>query len=154
GSPPEMTTSSPNWAAERGDKWRAHLAGNEPMLAPVDEPLLRALQLDTPIRLADVGCGAGATTREILRQAPAGSVVHGFDLSPGLIEVARERSRQIRFEVADMQTAAPEKPYDRLASRFGVMFFPDAPAAFANLARWLVPGGRFAFAVWGPLSEN
>ena len=34
------------------------------------------------------------------------------------------------------------------------MFFDDAPAAFANLARWLTPGGRFAFAAWGPTADN
>ena len=34
------------------------------------------------------------------------------------------------------------------------MFFDDAPAAFANLSRWLVPGGRFAFAAWGPTADN
>ncbi|MGE0392449.1 MAG: class I SAM-dependent methyltransferase, partial [Vicinamibacterales bacterium] len=27
-------------------------------------------------------------------------------------------------------------------------------AAFANLRRWLAPGGRVAFAVWGPLDDN
>src|SRR5205823_7697307 len=47
-----------------------------------------------------------------------------------------------------------EKPYDRLVSRFGIMFFDDPPAAFGNLRRWLAPGGRFAFAVWGPASDN
>ena len=53
-------------------------------------------------------------------------------------------------KTADMATAtATDGPYDRLASRFSVMFFDDPPAAFANLVRWLVPGGRFAFAVWG-----
>ncbi len=45
-------------------------------------------------------------------------------------------------------------PVDRLVSRFGIMFFDDAPAAFANLSRWLVPGGRFAFAAWGPTADN
>jgi len=34
------------------------------------------------------------------------------------------------------------------------MFYDDPPSAFANLARWLAPGGRFAFAVWGPQAEN
>ena len=54
-----------------------------------------------------------------------------------------------------MATAAPPAgPYDRLVSRFGIMFFDDAPAAFANLARWLAPGGRFAFAAWGPTADN
>jgi SAM-dependent methyltransferase len=55
----------------------------------------------------------------------------------------------------DMSTApAPEELYDRLVSRFGIMFFDDPPAAFSSLVRWLAPGGRFAFAVWGPLAEN
>src|SRR5271167_4843938 len=148
-----------DWSAARGEKWRAHLPGMELMLAPVDEPLIRALNLDAPCRIADIGCGGGGTTLEILRRAPAGSVVHGFDLSPALIELARSRKgsdeRAIAFEIADMATAtSPQEPYDRLASRFGIMFFDDPPAAFANLVRWLAPGGRFAFAVWGPPAEN
>ena len=146
------------WAAARGEKWRAQLPGMEAMIAPVDEPLIRALRLDAPCRIAEIGCGGGGTTLEILRRAPVGSVVHGFDISPALIELARERKgseEHAAFDVADMGTAAaPEVPYDRLASRFGIMFFSDPPTAFANLARWLSPGGRFAFAAWGPLAEN
>jgi hypothetical protein len=34
------------------------------------------------------------------------------------------------------------------------MFFNDPLAAFANVRRWLVRGGRFAFAVWGPVDDN
>src|SRR5262249_27539963 len=61
----------------------------------------------------------------------------------------------IAFTVADVVTApTPSVPFDRLVSRFGVMFFHDPLAAFHNLFRWLAPGGRFAFAVWGPLADN
>lgn len=148
-----------DWAAARGDKWRRQLAGMEATLAPIDEPLIEALALTAPVRIADVGCGGGATTMEVLRRAPAGSVVHGLDLSPALVEVARRRhgahGSSLAFEVADMGTTAPPEPaYGRLISRLGVMFFDDPPAAFANLRRWLVPGGRFAFAVWGPVEDN
>ncbi len=150
--------SASGWAAARGEQWRAQLTGMESMLEPVDEPLVRALQLGGPARIAEVGCGGGGTALALLRRAPAGSLVHGFDISPSLVEVARRRARPyaraVAFEVADMATAATDEPYDRLVSRFGVMFFDDPPAAFANLARWLEPGGRFAFAVWGPPSEN
>jgi len=147
-----------DWVAARGEKWRAQLSGMEATLMPVDEPLLRALQLEAPSRIAEIGCGGGGTALELLRRAPAGAVVHAFDVSPGLIELARGRvppdERAIVFDVADMATAAPEKPYDRLVSRFGVMFFDEPEAAFANLVRWLEPGGRFAFAVWGRASDN
>lgn len=148
-----------DWAAARSDKWRRQLLGLEAMLAPIDEALITALDIIKPLRIADVGCGGGATTIDVWRRAPAGSVVQGFDLSPALIEVARRRPgadhREVAFEVADMGTARRRgAPFDRLVSRLGIMFFGDPPAAFANLRRWLGPGGRFAFAAWGPLEDN
>jgi SAM-dependent methyltransferase len=149
-----------DWAGDRSDKWRRQLAGMEAMLAPIDDPLIQALSISAPVRVADVGCGGGATTREVWRRAPKGSVVHGFDVSAALIDVARRRGTasdegSLAFDVADMaQAAPPADPYERLVSRLGVMFFAEDAAAFANLRRWLAPGGRFAFAVWGPVDEN
>jgi SAM-dependent methyltransferase len=144
-----------DWSTARGEKWVAQLVGLEAMLAPVDPPLIEALSLEGPSRIADIGCGGGATSIEILHHTVPGSVVHGFDLSPASIEAARKRTPSIEFEVADMSTAEPPAQlYDRLVSRFGVMFFEDPSQAFANLLRWLAPGGRFAFAVWGPPEQN
>jgi len=148
-----------DWTGSRGEKWSAQLAGMEAMLAPIDEPLIDALHLDVPVRIADIGCGGGGTTLEIARRAPRGSVVHGFDAAPGLIDVARARTpsdeRAIMFTTADVATTPPpEQHYERLVSRFGVMFFKEASTAFYNLARWLAPGGRFAFAVWGRPADN
>lgn len=150
--------SNTRWTAARGEKWLSQLAGMEAMLAPVDEPLIRALRLDNGCRIVEVGCGGGGTSGELVRRVPAGSVVHGFDISPMLIEVARARGKPtgtLAFEVADMAAAVPPgHRYDRLVSRFGVMFFADPPAAFRNLVRWLAPAGRFAFAVWGQPADN
>jgi SAM-dependent methyltransferase len=57
--------------------------------------------------------------------------------------------------LADAQTAALERDaFDLLFSRFGVMFFADPAAAFANLRRALVRGGRLAFVCWQPLPKN
>jgi len=153
------TPAASDWAAARGEKWRAQLASMEAMLAPVDDPLIDALALDAPFRIADIGCGGGGTTLVIARQARPGSAVCGFDISPVLIETARARAasedRAVAFGVADMGTApAPAEPYDRLVSRFGIMFYDDPPSAFARLARWLAPHGRFAFAVWAPPADN
>jgi SAM-dependent methyltransferase len=144
-----------DWSTTRGEKWVAQLSGMEAMLAPVDRPLIEALDLQGPSRIADIGCGGGAASIAILRSAPAGSVVHGYDLSPASIEAARGRDSGVQFHVADMTVAGPPAQlYDRLVSRFGVMFFEEPARAFSNLRRWLAPGGRFAFAVWGPREEN
>jgi SAM-dependent methyltransferase len=143
------------WSTARGEKWVTNLAGMEAMLAPVDQPLIEALNIQAPSRIADIGCGGGAASIAVLRSAPPGSTVHGYDLSPASIEAARSRDSGVEFHVADMTTAVPPPQlYDRLVSRFGVMFFENPAQAFSNLRRWLAPGGRFAFAVWGPQEEN
>ncbi|HEX3771854.1 MAG TPA: class I SAM-dependent methyltransferase [Polyangiaceae bacterium] len=150
-------TTGYDWTATRGARWAAQVAGMEATLAPVEAPLLEALRLDARYRIADIGSGGGATTFDVARAAPAGSVVHGYDISPVLVAAARARigsATGVAFLEANTATSTPAAPYDRLVSRFGIMFFDDAPAAFANLARWLVPGGRFAFAAWGPTAEN
>ena len=151
--------SASDWATTRGEKWRAQVGGMEPTLEPINQPLITALGLDRPYKIADVGCGGGGTTREIARRAPAGTIVHGFDISRPLIEFARGHiapgDRAVSFEIANIATAAPPSDrYDRLASRFGIMFFDDPYAAFANLIEWLTPGGQFVFAVWDRPAEN
>lgn len=148
-----------DWMAARGDKWGAQVSGLEAMLAPVDAPLIRALQLAGACRVAEIGCGGGGTALAVLRQAAPGAVVHAFDVSARLVELARQRvpvgESRLTFGLADMASAAPaDAPYDRLLSRFGIMFFEHPQAAFANLARWLAPGGRLAFAVWAPAADN
>jgi trans-aconitate methyltransferase len=72
----------------------------EAMLTPIDEPLIRALSVDAPRRIVDIGCGGGGTTLEVLRRAPAGRVVQGFDLSPALIDSARSRKRSDERAIA------------------------------------------------------
>jgi SAM-dependent methyltransferase len=155
-SPPATPAEDIDWASARGDRWRTNLVGMEAMLAPIDTPLLRALRLEAPVRIAEIGSGGGATARALLRAAPRGSIVDGYDISAALVEHARAQSADegIAFHVANAASVVPTQPYDRLVSRFGVMFFPDAAAAFANLRRFLVPGGRFAFAVWGAREDN
>ncbi len=147
-----------DWAGARGIKWREYLTPMEAMLAPINAPLCRALDVQTPLRIADIGCGGGATARYLAAHAPAGSTVHGVDVSPPLIAAAEQHGdaqrENLRFVLGDAERDRTATPYDRLCSRFGVMFFEDPPAAFANLHHWLAPGGRFTFAVWGPADDN
>lgn len=144
-----------DWRGWRGDKWLVHRRAMEAMLRPVDESLLDALALAGPCRVGDIGCGGGDTTRMLLRRAPRGTEVHGFDLHPGLVEAARANAGEAAFHVRNVeQEPIPEEGFDRLLSRFGVMFFQNPSVAFGRLRRWLIPGGRLAFAVWGPPQDN
>lgn len=54
--------------------------------------------------------------------------------------------------LGDAQTLALRpatgEPFDRIISRFGVMFFDDPVAAFANIRAAAAPGARLAFVCW------
>lgn len=148
-----------DWSGERGEAWRDSMGPLEAMLAPVNGPLIDALDLDAPYRIADIGCGGGETSIALARNAYPGSAVEGFDISPALIDAAKAKEAYgqvpIHFNVADAEQPLSDTAlFDRLTSRFGIMFFPNQETAFANLATWLKPGGRFAFAVWGPAPDN
>src|SRR5262249_41506965 len=57
--------------------------------------------------------------------------------------------------VADVQTdALPSRHFHRAVSRFGVMFFDDLRAAFANIRSSLRARGRLAFVCWQPVAAN
>lgn len=55
---------------------------------------------------------------------------------------------------ADLLAETGSDPFDRIVSRFGVMFFSDPAAALANLRRACVQGARIAFASWHHSAEN
>jgi SAM-dependent methyltransferase len=130
------------------------------MLEPFGRAARERAKLAPGERVLDVGCGVGQTTLELARAiGPSGSVL-GIDISTPMLEKARERARaaglaNVRFENADAQTHAfTPGGVDVLYSRFGVMFFVDPTAAFANLAKALRPGGRVSFVCWQALAEN
>lgn len=110
-------------------------------------------------RVLDIGCGAGQSTREAARVAVEGEAI-GVDTSSEMLEVARQRSdelglRNIAFELGDAQHHAfPAASFDLCISRFGVMFFADPAAAFANIARAMRSGARLAWMVWQSQEQN
>ena len=73
----------------------------------------------------------------------------------GAQRAAEEGLTNVTFEQADAQVEPfADGRFDVVISRFGVMFFSDPVAAFANLARATRPGGRLALVVWQPFAGN
>lgn len=159
-----MTDLAPNaaqstyWNDTAGPTWAQFQSPLDRQLAPLGRAAMAALALKAGERVLDIGCGAGATSLELAAAvAPDGEVL-GADISDTLLAVARQRAQGVRgvsFLQADAQTHpfAPAS-FDAVFSRFGVMFFADPPAAFANLLRALKPGGRLAFVCWRRPDEN
>src|SRR5438105_4291389 len=126
----------------------------------VTRPLLDLLSLQPGERVLEIGSGGGLAAIEAANAvAPSGEVV-GFDLSAPLANLATKRAAEagvpnVRFVVGDAQVDdIPGAPFDAVISQFGVMFFADPVAAFANIRRHLRPGGRIAFACWQSADDN
>jgi SAM-dependent methyltransferase len=148
------------WNEVAGPKWVALQGLIDDQIRALGVRTIDRAQIARGERVVDVGCGCGDTTLEIARRVgPTGAVV-GVDLSAVMLERAGQAARDAgiahaQFENADAQTHAfrPDS-FDVLYSRFGIMFFADPDAAFANLHAALRPGGRLAFVCWQTVQHN
>jgi SAM-dependent methyltransferase len=146
------------WNGPGGDRWTGESARTEKMLSRVADLLYPLAKPKPGETVLDVGSGLGPTTVELARRvAPNGRAI-GLDVSAKMVELARQRAKgiaNIEFIAADASTYRFDAPFaDLLFSRFGVMFFGDPTAAFANLRKAIKPTGRMVFACWRRLSEN
>lgn len=143
------------WNEETGRRWAEHADALDRRLAPITEALLDRANIEPGARVLDVGCGAGSLSLAIAERCRPTSLV-GIDVSAPLLEVARRRSGDaLTLIEADAESHRFEPPpFDRALSRFGVMFFDDTAAGFANLARALRTGGRLTVACWAAPRAN
>ena len=146
------------WNEEGGARWVRHIYGVEAMLEPLSARLLERVAAAGAVRVLDIGCGGGITSAALARAVGERGHVTGLDVSKVILEVARSRYAgvaNLEFLLADAAVHAfTPGSYDVLTSRFGVMFFPDPHAAFANLRRALIAGARLCFLCWRGLNEN
>ena len=149
------------WNGEVGQRWAAQHRALDAVFAPFTEALFAWAALAPGDRVLDIGCGAGETTLIAARTVGGGDQVTGADLSEPLLATGRARAAQeapgtapVTWLRADAQTHDFGPSFTHVLSRFGVMFFEDSAAAFANLRRALVPGGRLSFVCWRGMEEN
>jgi SAM-dependent methyltransferase len=146
------------WARE-GEQWVAEADRYDAMLQSFGAAVLAAASLSPGERVADVGCGNGAMTIDAARRVGPNGRALGIDISTPMLDLGRRRAKEagignVEFVEADAQVHPFGGSLDAILSRFGVMFFDDAEAAFANLASALRPRGRIAFVCWQDLFQN
>jgi SAM-dependent methyltransferase len=147
------------WNGASGRHFIEQRERHERMRARLTARLLACAQIQDGQNVLDIGCGCGDVTILAARVARSGHAL-GVDLSRDQVAEARRLAASAgvanaRFEVADAQVHAfPAGTFDLLLSNFGVMFFDDPAAAFANLRKALRPGGRLAFLCWRTRDEN
>src|SRR5258708_22029865 len=155
-----MTPARPGqlFGERAGEAWVRLQEQTDAMIDPPGRAALAGLPLSPGQRVLDVGCGCGQTLLEIDDVVGATGSVVGVDVSRPMLARARERTAG-RASIGLVLGDAQLHPFaaasvDALYSRFGVMFFADVRAAFANLRRALRPGGRLAFVCWQEMARN
>lgn len=129
------------------------------LLQPFEDALMTAIPAGSDDRVLDIGCGTGGATIAAARLLSKKAQCTGIDISEPMLAFARARAERenvsAKFICADAQTYAFEPAsFDTLISRFGVMFFDDSMAAFANLRRAATKGARLCFVAWRGAVDN
>ncbi|HUR84922.1 MAG TPA: methyltransferase domain-containing protein [Solirubrobacteraceae bacterium] len=121
-------------------------------IAPVGEVVAQTAAIEPGMKVLDVAAGSGNVA---IPAAQAGGDVIGLDLTPALLDLARERADAAGVAVQWVEGDAEALPYedesfDRVLSSFGVMFAPRHKVVAGELARVCRSGGRVVLANWTP----
>jgi|tagenome__1003787_1003787.scaffolds.fasta_scaffold20930866_2 SAM-dependent methyltransferase len=148
-----------SWDGVEGDHWAANADRYDASLAEYNAHLQAGAHIAPHELVIDIGCGNGTTTLDAARAAREGGAV-GIDLSASMLAKGRAAAAaagltNVEFVHGDAQVYPFEDgTFDVAISRFGVMFFDDPVAAFANIGRSLTTNGRLALIAWKPLGDN
>jgi SAM-dependent methyltransferase len=131
--------------------WK-HFAPLEGLTTPPAARLVKWAKVRAGQNVLDVGCGTGVVA---ITAARIGARVHGVDLTPELLERARENARIAQVEIDFREGDAEALPFgdgecDVVLSQFGHMFAPRPDVTIAQTLRVLKPGGVIAFTTWPP----
>lgn len=139
------------WQGRVGKEWSKRMDGLDRMLGPVGDIGIDALGEVDGMRLLDVGCGAGSTSRALARK---GADVTGVDVSGDLLAVAKSAGGDVEYILADAGADPLGGPYEAVYSRCGAMFFDDAIAGWSHIHQATVPGGKLSIVCWCAAKEN
>lgn len=120
------------------------------LFPPITQVFLEYCNLQRGHSVLDIACGPGTTTAGAVEKvAPNGSVL-GIDLSPGMLEIARTRVPNARFQEMNAEALTlTDNTYDRTICQLGLMLFAKPKDAVLEMSRVVKPGGLVCCLVQG-----
>lgn len=133
------------------------------LLAPVSfgpfaQALVQRIPEGLPGPVLEIACGTGVLTRPLRERLPPECELVATDLSPAMLQYARERLADapgIAWREADaMALPFADGTFQAVACGFGFMFPPSPAVALREARRVLARGGRLFFSVWDAIETN
>lgn len=126
------------------------------LIQPASDAIIDALGIKAGDRVLDVACGTGNLA---IPAAKLGADVVGLDLTPRLLEAARERAAEAGVTVEWIEGDAENLPFDddsfdHVVSCFGIIFAPRHAVAASEMRRVCRPGGGIAMTAWTKAGLN
>lgn len=138
------------------DGWKRHWDMWARDAQSVNDRLVELAGICPGQRVLDIATGLGEPALTAARRVGPSGLVVATDLSPALLGLAHEEAIRLGLGNVEFREMDAEEPdltphaFDAGLCRWGLMFLPNLVRALTKLRGLLVPGGRFAAAVWGP----
>ena len=111
-----------------------------------------------PKTVLETAAGSGVVTRALASRLASDVSYTVTDLNQPMLDYAANKQGsddRITWRQADaLDLPFDDASFDTVVCQFGVMFFPDRVAGYAEALRVLKPGGNFLFSVWDRIDAN
>jgi SAM-dependent methyltransferase len=136
--------------------WIGKASAYDQYFAPVADqaiaPMLDRVGEVAGLDLLDICCGTGNLAAAA---AARGARVTAVDFAPTMVEVARSKVPDARFEVGDAEALRfPDGSFDVALCSFGLWHVADPDTALAEAARVIRRGGIYAYSTWLPPQQG
>jgi ubiquinone/menaquinone biosynthesis C-methylase UbiE len=129
------------------------------LLADLAATLVDAAAIQPGESVLDVACGTGIVARTAAAAAGPSGAVTAIDINPAMLAVARrvEQNDASKIDWREGDAVAiplPDATIDVALCQAALMFFPDRPAAVAEMRRVLAPAGRVLIQVFRDIDHS
>ena len=121
-----------------------------PLFRPWADLTLDELNLASGDRLLDIACGTGIVARTARERWGDGTSIVGIDISPDMLAVARRAAPDIDWRQGNAAALPLQdgEQFGVIVCQQGLQFFPDKPAAAAQMRLAAAPRARVAVSTW------
>ena len=146
------------WNEGIGKKWVEEDDSMNERLSILTKELFLRSNINRNDKILDIGCGGGQTSFEASDMVGENGYVVGADISKILLDLAKSKyanTKNLEFKYCDVQNYKfRENSFNKVISRFGVMFFENPIEAFKNIYNSIQEGGSLNFVCWTNVMEN